>query len=117
MSGLFLLREGVSLMVAFWNDNQVITEFPLINMIFKLNNTFKDSRGVAFLHHDSVGLNTPFDNRFDHPYLPRPRDINKFLAQCCGMNNAQIRISCNLAAFLLQITTIDMGVTWDREFI
>ena len=58
--------------------------------MFKLDNNFWDSRGIAFLLNDPVGINERLNNRFEHPFKPRVEDIEKFIAQCCGQPNDQI---------------------------
>ena len=40
MAGLMLLREAATLMVGYMINRKVVTEFPLISMMFKLNNNF-----------------------------------------------------------------------------
>ena len=71
LGGVFLFKEVVRNMMNYVSVNKVLTRYPLLSLMFKLDNDYVDSRGVGFLMNDAEPINADFNNNLDHPFYPR----------------------------------------------
>ena len=87
LAGLFYLKECLRSLEQYWLKHEMITRNPLLQLMFKRDNDKVNSEGVCFLLNDQVGLHEDFDNRFNNPWLPAPKDLPSLLKQCAGRPN------------------------------
>ena len=116
MAGLFMLRAVLNSMVRYWIETGKITRNPMLSLIFKKVGKDIGIRGVCFLECDQVPLDREMDNPFNNPYLPRSKDIWKFLFNCGTQPKSLIAISCNIAAFLIFVLMNEFEVKWDPDY-
>ena len=115
LAGLYLLRSIIPGMVRHWKRSRRITRNPLLSLIFKRDNDRLDAAGVCFLQCDLVSLKKKFDNAYNNPYYPRPKDIYIFNVRCGSVAEDDKTISCNLTAYLLFLLHNELDVTYDPD--
>ena len=71
LAGMFFLKEVVTKMMAYAEQTGQLTRYPLLSLMFKLNNNHVDQLGVGFLMNDEAPLSEEYNNVLGNPFGPR----------------------------------------------